>query len=339
MRARQSRRTFAAALAALPATIALQTRPARSAEFSWKWAFDMGAEHPICVRAVEAFAKVNKETGGRFEIKAFPDSALGSAPKAMSQMQLGAIEMLAIPNAILDNVTPVTSLESIPFAFASRDVAFAAMDGEVGALIRRQLGEKGLMALPQIWENGWREFTTSSRPIRSASDLDGMKLRASPSKFRLDVFRSLGASGTPVVASEIYTALQTHLVDGQDSPLIAVESLRLFEVQRYCSLTHHAWGGYWHLVNPDKWKSLPPALQDSLGKNLEAAVKLQRRDMTALYRSLPDLLHRQGLAFNEPSPGSFKAKLVASGFYTRWRAEFGPQAWGALERYTGRLAA
>jgi tripartite ATP-independent transporter DctP family solute receptor len=331
-----TRRRFAAGGAAAVSAVPWARYTAGAAEFEWKWAFDMGTEHPICVRTIAAFGNVYKDSGGRLRIRAYANSALGSAQNVMSQVRLGAIEMFAIPNAILDSLVPSSALESVPYAFPSREVAFAAMDGDLGALVRGELEPKQLYAFPRIWENGWREFTTSSRQIRSADDLDGLKLRASPSKFRLDIFKSLGASGTPVAAAEIYTALQTRLVDGQDAPLIADESLRLFEVQKYCSLTHHAWGGYWHLLNTAKWRSLPPALQDSLGKRLEQAVMLQRRDMTALYRSLPDLLHRQGLTFNEPSPASFKAKLVASGFYSRWRTEFGAP-WTLLEKYSGRL--
>jgi tripartite ATP-independent transporter DctP family solute receptor len=337
MKARNSRRRFVAAGATAIATVAFMSRSGRAADLKWKWGVDLSADHPICVRAVEAFTKIRKETNGQLDIQSFPNSTLGSDPSMLTQLRGGALEMLAYAGGILDGVVPITSIENVAFAFPRARVALAAMDGDLGALIRQGIVEKDIMVLENLWENGFREFTTSTHPIRTADDLEGLRMRVSPGKLRVDTFRSLGAAPTPVTTEQIYTALQTHIVDAVETALLVIETMRFYEVQKYCSLTHHAWSGYWNLISMQKWNGLTPKLQGIVRTHLNGAAILQRRDNVILNRSVADKLHRQGLAFNEPSPVSFKAKLVASGYYGRWRNEFGERAWSVLEKYTGKL--
>src|SRR5581483_2398017 len=184
---------------------------------------------------------------------------------------------------------------------------------------------------------GFREFMTSKWPINSVNDLKGLKLRVAPSKLRTDTFQSLGASVTPIAASELYVALQTKIVDGMEAPLTAIQSFRFYEVQKYCSLTHHMWTDHWMLANLEKWNGLPKNYQEIIRKNLNEGATLERHDDEVLMQSVRGKLEREGIVFNEPSPESFKAKLAAAGYYGRWRSEFGDTAWSALEKYAGRL--
>ncbi len=298
---------------------------------------DLGPEHPMSVRSVEAFAKIRRETNGQLDISAFPNSALGGVSNIVTQVRSGAVEMCAMPGTVFDTIVPLASMENLGYVFPTRDAALAAMDGDLGALIRAQAADKGMFLMPRIFESGWRDFTSSKAPIRNVTDLDGLKLRVSPGKLRYDTFKSLGASPTTVGSSELYVALQTHIVDAMESSLGVIESFRTYEVQKYCSRSHHMWSGYWTMINLDKWKALPPNFQAIMSKNLDQAALLERNDNFIQDKSLQDLLHRQGLAFNEPDRASFKARLVSSGYYTRWKAEFGDRAWAALEKYTGPL--
>ena len=165
--------------------------------------------------------------------------------------------MLAYAGGILDSIVPLSSIESVAFIFPNPQTAHAAMDGDLGALIRQAIQDKGLVAMERVYDDGFREFTSSKGPIRSVDDLQGLKLRVAPSKLRLDTFKTLGASPAPVPSSEQYTALQTKVVDAEESPLTAIESFKLYEVQKYCSLTHHMWADHWMLVNQEKWNSSP----------------------------------------------------------------------------------
>ena len=332
-----TRKSFAAAAAAF-GSIAILAKPSAAATtYAWKWGVDTPIDHPIAVRATEAFGKIRKETNGQLDIRAFPGSQLGSDPAMLSQLRSGALEMLGYAGGILDTVVPVASIENVAFAFPNRTVALAAMDGDFGAYIRSQIKDKGIMVLDKIYENGYREFTTYPKPIRVVDDLQGMKLRVSPGKLRVDTFTSLGAAVTPIAPSELYTALQTHIVDGQETGLILIETQKFYEVQRFCSLSNHMWSGYWNLINMDKWNSLPPNLQASLSKNLNQSAILERRDSELQTASVQDKLHRQGLQFNAVDVATFKAKLASNGYYARWKENFGPQAWTLLEKYTGKL--
>jgi TRAP-type transport system periplasmic protein len=324
--------------AATFASIAVVRAPARAAQFEWKYGNDLDGSHPLTVRAVEAFRRIEAETKGGLSIKPFPNSVLGGDPAMITQLRSGALEMAGMPGALMDTIVPVAAIESTAYAFKDKPTVFAAFDGDLGTIVRDEIASKtGIVTLERVWDGGFRDFTTSTKPIRRAEDLAGLKVRSASGKLRLDSLRSMGASPTVLATPEVYTALQTHIVDGLEAPLVTIQSQRWFEVQKYASLTHHMWNGYWIVIGGDKWKSLPAAYQASMRKNLNAAALLQRRDVDVLTGSVQDKLARQGLAFNACDRGSIKATLTANGYYKRWHAEFGDAAWSALEKYAGKL--
>jgi tripartite ATP-independent transporter DctP family solute receptor len=312
--------------------------PARAAQFELKYGNDLPAEHPINVRSVEAYGKIKKETNGNVEFKSFPASQLGSDPAMISQLRSGAVESLAMPGAFLNAIAPLASIENLAYAYPTREVVFRAMDGDLGKVIRDDITAKGgMIVLDKIWENGFREITTSTKPIRNVSDLAGLKIRVSPGKIRVDTFQSLGAAPTPIPLSELYTALQTHVIDAQENPLLLIDQQKFYEVQKYVSMSDHIWSGYWTLFNPDVWKKLGKSYQDIISREMGAAAILARNDNVNLNKSVRDKLTRRGMLFNEVDKNSFKQKLVAAGYYQRWKAEFGPTAWTALEKYANKL--
>jgi TRAP-type transport system periplasmic protein len=319
------------------ATAGFVRTPARAAQFTWKCGNGASATHPLNVRLDEAFSKIRTETGGQLDLKLFPNSQLGGDTGMVSQLRLGALETMAQVGELFDSLIPVASINSVPFAFSNYEVPHKAFDGSLGALLRYEFLAKGLFAFDHVYDSGFRQFTTSTKPIRTVDDLQGMKLRVTPSKFRLDVFRSLGASPTAVNYAEVYSALQTHIVDGEENPLVGIEDLRFYEVQKYCSLSNHIWGTYWFLVNKEKWDSLPRTFQAIMRKNINAGALLQRRDFATVERNVRDRLTRHGLLFNDVDVASFRQKLRASGFYARWRDEWGAAAWSELEKYSGPL--
>jgi tripartite ATP-independent transporter DctP family solute receptor len=331
-----SRQNFVAGSAAAFATIGF-IKPAQAAEFNYKFAVDLATDHPINVRAVEAFEKIRKVTNGRLDIKSFPNSQLGGDPAMLTQLRTGALEILAFPGAFLNSVVPVASIENLAFAFPTRETAFAAMDGDLGKVIRAEITAKDIVVLEKIWENGFREITTNVKPIKTVDDLQGLKIRVSPGKIRIDTFQSLGASPTPISISELYTALQTHIVDAEENPLLNIETQKFYEVQKFCSISNHIWSGYWTLIGKDAWNRLPKDLQTLLASELNAAAVKARRDNAVQEVSLRDKLQRRGLLFNTAETNSFKAKLASAKYYERWKAEFGPTAWSALEKYANKL--
>ena len=332
-----SRQAFVAGAASAFAGISVVGR-AHAAEFELKYGHDLAPDHPLNVRSVEAFARIKAATNGRVQIRAFPNSQLGGDPAMLQQLRTGATEMLALPGAFLNSVVPVASIENVAYAFPNREAAFHAMDGELGAVIRSEIAAKGMVCMEKIWENGFRELTTATKPIRNAGDLAGLKIRVSPGNIRFDTFKSLGAAPTPISINELYSALQTHIVDAQENPLLLIEVQKFYEVQKYVSMSNHMWSGYWTLVNEDVWKRFPPDIQKIVARELNGAALRARADNANLSTALRDKLQRRGMIFNEVDVSSFKAKLVGAGYYERWKNEFGPKAWAALERYANRLA-
>jgi TRAP-type transport system periplasmic protein len=335
---RVSRKIFVAGSAATFATIGA-IKSARAADFDLKWGVDVPPDHPISVRSVEAFARIKAATKGRVAIKAFPGSVLGSDPGMISQLRTGALEMLSLPGAFLNELAPVASIENLAYAFPNRDAVFKAMDGDLGVIVRGEINSKiKAHVFDRIWENGFREITTSTKPIRNVGDLAGLKIRVSPGKIRIDTFQSLGASPTPISLSELYTSLQTHVVDAQENPLVLIEQQKFFEVQKYVSLSNHIWSGYWSLVNGDIWDKLPSDIKAIMDREMNAAAEHARNDIKILNLSVADKLRRRGMTFNDVDVASFRTKLIAANYYQRWKKEFGDKAWTALEKYANKLA-
>ena len=334
---RISRKSLIAGAAASCAIVPMAQLHASAAQFTWKWAIDLPPTHSIVIRSIDAFAKIRADTNGQLDIQAFPNSALGSNTGSIEQLRAGSIEMVATGATAIESMVPVGGIENVAFAFPSRKVAFAAEDGDLGALFRDGARAQNIYVSDRVFDLGYRQFTTSTKPVRTVTDLDGLKLRVSPGKIRTDTFRSLGCSPVTIEPGELYVALQTHLADGMESSLSVIESYKVFEVQRYCSLTNHMWSGYWTLINLDKWSALPSPFQQIVRNRLNEAAYAQRNDNLAAEGQLRATLEHQGLAFNTTTPDSFRARLTANGYYARWRVAFGDQAWTALEKYCGPL--
>ena len=332
-----TRQQFVAGAAAAVSAVAIVRSPGDAAEFEYKWAVDVPPDHPISVRCVEAFGRIKAATNGRVQIKSFPSSQLGSDPDMLSQLRTGALEMLALPGAFFNTVVPTASIENLAYAFPYSATVFKAMDGDLGAVIKAEIRSKHLVVFDRILENGFREITTSTKPIRTVADMAGLKIRVSPGKIRVDTFQSLGAAPSPIALSELYTALQTHVVDAQENPLILISQQKFYEVQKYVSISNHIWSGYWNLMNEDAWKRLPADVQGLFTREVNAAALRARRDNVVLNGSVADQLRRRGMVFNVADAASFKAKLADAKYYQRWKAEFGDTAWTALEKYANKL--
>jgi tripartite ATP-independent transporter DctP family solute receptor len=332
-----SRGTFVAGAAGALASIGVIS-PVKAADFDLKYGHDLPVDHPVNVRSIEAFARIKAASKGRVSIRSFPASQLGSDPAMLQQLRTGATEMLALPGAFLNSVVPLASIENVAYAFPTRDSVFAAMDGELGKVIRDDITSKGIVVLDKIWENGFREITSSVKPIHNVSDLAGLKIRVSPGKIRIDTFTSLGASPTPIALNELYTSLQTHVVDAEENPLLLIEQQKFYEVQKFVSMSNHIWSGYWTLFNQDVWKRIPGDLQAIISREMDRATVAARRDTLLLSQSVADKLKRRGMQINtDVDTASFRKKLVDAKYYERWKAEFGPKAWAALERYANKL--
>ncbi len=331
------RRLTQVSLAALP-LCAVRTRPARAAEFSYKFANNLPAVHPLNVRAGEAAERILKATDGRMEIRVFPNNQLGSDTDTLSQLRSGAVEFFTLSGLILSTLVPPASINGVGFAFRDYNQVWQAMDGPLGDYVRAEIAKRGLLAMERIWDNGFRQTTTSTKPIATPADLRGMKLRVPVSPLWTSMFTALGAAPASINFSETYSALQTKIVDGQENPLAIIDAAKLYEVQTYCSLTNHMWDGFWFLANRRAWDRLPKDVQEVVSREVNRAALDERADVARLNADLQGKLAGAGLQFNPVDTAAFRDQLRTAGFYGEWRGKYGDEAWRVLETAVGNLS-
>ncbi len=333
-----SRRRFAAGGIAALASVAVVRSRASAAQWTYKYASNVSVDHPLNVRMRECWSAVSKETGGRLDVQIFPNNQLGGDTQALQQLRSGALQFFTLDGGILQAVVPVAAIQGVGFAFKDSNDAFRAMDGALGDYVRAAIRTAGLYVHPRMWENGMRQITSSGKPIRGVGDLAGFKIRTPAGELWVDLFKSLGAAPAPLNFSELYTALQTHVFDGQENPYAIIDVGRLYEVQKYISVTNHMWSAYHFLGNQEAWNVLPHDVQSIVERNLTKYALLQRRDTALLNDALSEKLARRGMTVLRAETGGFRAKLASSGFYTKWRDKFGAAAWALLEKSSGKLA-
>ena len=334
-----TRRNFlkrgAGAIAAV--SLPMFPRSAHAAEFTYKYGNTLPPAHPMNVAAKKAAERILEETKGRLDIQVFPSSQLGADTDMLSQVRSGALEFYSQSGLVLANIVPVAGINGIGFAFKDYDTVWAAMDGDLGAFVRSEIEKVGLFPMKRIWDNGFRQVTSSTRQIRTPADLAGFKIRVPVSPIWVSLFKAFGASPTSINFSELYTALQTKIVDGQENPVTLLESAKLYEVQKYCAMTNHMWDGFWFLANRRAWDRLPPDVREIAAKHLDAAGLEQRSMLAEQDKTARSKLEANGMTFNTADSAAFRQVLDKSGFYAEWKGKFGTEAWSRLEKYSGKL--
>ncbi|MFC0406907.1 TRAP transporter substrate-binding protein [Roseomonas elaeocarpi] len=314
----------------------LRRAQAQSAKYRLRYGTAFPSDHPGVKRIQEAAAAINKDTGGQVDLQVYPNSQLGGEADMFTQTRSGALDFMST-SGVNQTVVPVGGINAVAFAFESYDKVWAAMDGDLGGFVRAQFGKVGLFVLPKMLDNGYRNITTSARPINNPGDLKGLKIRVPGNQLWVTAFNALGASPTSINFGELYAALQTRVVDGQENPLALIDSAKLYEVQKYIAQTGHIWDGHFIFANARRWNGMPAEIQNAVARNLTDAAEKQRADIATLNDSLVQSLTKAGVTFNTPDKQQFREVLKNAGFYTDWKKRFGDEAWSMLEKYTGAL--
>ena len=311
---------------------------AQTAEFTYKYANNLPDGHPMNARAKEMVAAIKAETNGRFDLQIFPNNQLGSDTDMLSQIRSGGVEFFTLSGLILATLVPAASISGIGFAFPDYDTVWKAMDGGLGAHIRAEITKANLVVMDKIWDNGFRQTTSSTKPINGPEDLKGFKIRVPVSPLWTSMFKAFDAAPASINFSEVYSALQTKIVEGQENPLAIISTAKLYEVQKFCSLTNHMWDGFWFLANAKAWNGLPAAVREVISKNLNKSALDQRADIFKQNETFKADLTGKGMEFIKVDPKPFREKLQAAGFYKEWKGKYGDEAWAALEKFTGPIA-
>lgn len=312
---------------------------ARAAEFSYKIANNQPLEHPSNVRLAEAAKAILEATDGRFDLQIFPSNQLGADTDVLGQLRSGGVEFFQLSPVILSTLVPNASINGVGYAFPDYDTVWKAMDGDLGAYARGQIENAGLVVMDKIWDNGFRQTTSSTKPIVTPADLEGFKIRVPVSPLWTSLYTAFGSAPASINFAEVYTALQTGIVDGQENPLAIMKVAKMWEVQKYLSMTNHMWDGFWLLGNRRSWNALPEDVQQVVVDSFNASADDQRADVMALNASLKDELEAEGFVFNDVDPAPFEDKLREAGFYAQWKDTYGEEAWSILEAAVGRSLA
>lgn len=236
-----------------------------------------GSEGSPLVQGQRKFAEIVKEkSGGKIEVKVFPAGQLGGDMQAVSSLQGGVLQMSVMNAGLMASLAPDFALLDLPFLFESPKEADAVMDGEVGKIFAQQLDAKNLVVL-SYWELGFRQLTNSRRAVETVDDIAGLKIRVVQSPIYLDMFNALGANAVPMPFPEVYTALETGTVDGQENPAPSILTAKLNEVQKFMTLTRHTYNPMVMLYSKPLWNKLDPEEQKLLSEAALEAAQFQRQ--------------------------------------------------------------
>jgi tripartite ATP-independent transporter DctP family solute receptor len=332
-----SRRRLLVGAATVP-LVGILGRRASAAEFTYKLATGQDPTHPVNIRAQEAIDRIRDATNGQLEIKLFPANQLGSDTDLLTQTRNGSVEFFNLSSLILATLIPAAGIVNLGFLFTNYDAVWKAMDGELGAYIRAQIAKAPIMTVSKPWDNGFRHVTSSGREIRTPEDLKNFKLRVPAAPNLTSLFQALGAGPAPINFNEVYSALQTKVVEGQENPLPIIATARLYEVQKTCSLTGHVWDNYWILGNKRAFEKLPKNVQEVVTREFDRSAADERADIAKLSESLRAELIAKGMQFIDVDRAAFRQALAKTSFYPNWKAKFGEEAWTQLEKAAGKLS-
>jgi len=288
-------------------------------------------------KAVVAMADaIEKASNGAVRIEIFPSSQLGTAESMASQLRSGALDFALISGANLGGIEPLCNIEGVGFAFPDNAAAYRTMDGPLGALIRKRLLDRGIYVFDKVLAAGFVQLMNDVRPINTPADLAGLKLRTPTSRVMINLVQTLGGSPAPIALAEVYTSLQTHVVDGIMITLDGFEGYHLYETQKFVSLLNPAWSGRYFLASDSVWTGLPADVRGLITRSVTKFTADERSRIEASDQSTITKLVQQGVSVNKPDVLSFKRK--ASPHYAWCRQTFGDEAWNLLEKTVGPLA-
>ncbi|MFZ7101602.1 MAG: TRAP transporter substrate-binding protein [Peptococcaceae bacterium] len=271
-------------------------------------------KQPLHQGTVKFAEIVAQKTNGNVEIKIFPNSTLGSSRDLVEGLELGTIDMGLVPTTNVASFYKPIDIFYFPFIFRDREHAYKVADGPIGQkLYEGLLNEKGIRTLA-MFESGFRTITNSKKPIHTPADFSGIKMRIVDSPINLATFKALGANGSPMAISEVFTALQQGTVDGQDNPIGNVYAYGFYEVQKYITLTEHQWAGIMLMINDKTWNKIPDDYQKVIAEAAKEAEAWQRKEINAKEEEFLEIMQKAGMEVIQLTPeekAMFQEKMKA----------------------------
>jgi tripartite ATP-independent transporter DctP family solute receptor len=270
--------------------------------------------HEAAVKFADA---VKAKSNGRIEVQVAPSAQLGDDAAMVTAMRTGALDMSANSQGAVANAVPEYAAFGMPFAFSSPAAAFKLLDGPLGKELADRSAEKGMILLG-TWDNGIRQMTNSKRAIAKVEDMKGLKMRVPPDATLVDIMKSLGAESQQIKFAELYVALQQGVVDGQENPLVNIHASKLYEVQKYLTMTNHQFQMTPFLMSKRRWDKLSDADKKAVQEAAAEATALQRKLSADADEKLVAELKTKGVQVNTVDRAAF-AKATAE-VTAKWEA-------------------
>ncbi len=256
--------------------------------------------------SAENFAAcTNPKLGDKAEVQVFGSSQLGNDREMLQKLKLGQLTF-SLPSTVMSSVTPEFGVFEMPYIIQSRDHMRKVRDEVVMKALQEAAKKKGYRILG-VWENGFRHITNNVRPINTPEDLKGIKLRTPKGEWRVKMFKAYGANPTPMAFSEVFTALKTGVIDGQENPFAQIYSAKFQEVQKYLSLTGHVYTPAYVLVSDTQFAKLPENVQTVLSDCAKANSEWVYKKAAELEDDLLGKIKAAGVAVNEADKQAFIA--------------------------------
>lgn len=302
MQATVTKRTFLSA--ALAAALALAFGSAQAADIkerNVKFPIVNAIDHPQGLGAQKFVEVVDKKSGGKIKIKIFPNGTLGGEQQVAAAMQGGTVEISMMSPAQLVGTIKEFVVLDFPFSFANTAQADAVLDGPFGKKLMEYMPAKGWVGLG-FMEQGYRSISNSKRPINKLEDIKGLKIRTILNPLYVEMFNTLGANAVPMPFPELYSAMETKTVDGQENPETTVDASKFYEVQKYFSATRHIYNPQMLMVGKKFWDTLSADEQKIFEEATIEARDVQRKAARAMTDKSRKVMTDHGMQLNEIAP-------------------------------------
>jgi TRAP-type transport system periplasmic protein len=286
-------------------------------------------DHPENVGANKFKEILEKKSNGQIEVRVHPAGQLGSQRDFVEALRSGTLEVTMVTLGFYSAYDPLLNIFELPYLFRDRDHAYRVVDGPIGTQIKDRVNKKGVHVMA-FWEAGLRYVTNNVRPIIKPDDLKGLKIRVPESKVNIDTFRTFGANPAPLPFTEVYMALKQGVFDGQENPPSNIFRSKLYEAQKYLSLTGHQFLVHMFMYSGQLWDKLPADLQKVVGASAVEAGKFQRDYTWGEDTKLVTALKEVGMQVNSVDQKAFIEK--AKPLYGEYAKLYGDDAKTFIDR-------
>ncbi|WP_352396913.1 TRAP transporter substrate-binding protein [Aminobacterium colombiense] len=299
-------------------------QPVWAAKYTFKLGHAVSEQHPYNLGAIRFKEIVEKETNGEVEINLFPNNQLGTGERDLIEgLQLGTVDMVVSSTGPMSGFEKKFMIFDFPFLFKDKAQAYSTLDGEIGQYIMGLLEKQGIKGLAW-YENGFRHLTNSKRPVNMPADAQGLKLRTMENKVQMAIWRAVKADPTPMAWGEVFTALQQGTVDGQENPIPIIYTQKIYEVQKYVSLTGHVFSPSMIVMGKAKFDKLPKEYQELFLKAAQESAVYEREQITKMEEEQVEELKKLGMEINTPDKDAFRE--ATKSVYDEFRGELGEDA-------------